>query len=205
VARRQEPADRRRALLEQAIAIARGEGLEAVTAEHVCHTAGTSKALVFHYFGSVRGLRLAVLEGEVADLLAATAPPLDLAPVDRPAGVLAAFLDHVRLRRGIWLGVWRGPLAGDDAARALLEVARLEIVNRMVSTASGDDRPANPRLELLARGWVALVEEVAAGWVSGADVSRDEVAGLLLASLAVLVPELPTTSALMVREVTGAG
>ena len=199
---RQEPADRRRALLAQASAIARSDGFEAVTAEHLGRTAGTSKALVFHYFGSVRGLRLAVLEGEVADLLAATTPPPDLDPVERPAVLLVAFLDHVRARRRLWLGVWRGPLAGDDAARELLTGARLEIVDRMVSIAAGHGQPVNPRLALLAHGWIALVEEVAAGWVSGAGVSRDEVADLLLASLAVLLPELPTSSAHLVRTAT---
>jgi AcrR family transcriptional regulator len=203
VSRRREPADRRRDLLTQASAIARAEGLEAVTADHLGATAGTSKALVFHYFGSVRGLRLAVLEGEVAELLAATTPPSDLAPVERPAHVLAAFLDHVHARRGLWLGVWRGPLTGDDGARELLTAARLVIMDRIVSLAAESDRPVNPRLALLARGWIALVEEVAAGWVSGAEASRDEVADLLLASLAVLLPELPTSSARLIRTLTG--
>jgi AcrR family transcriptional regulator len=202
VSRRQEPADRRRALLAQASAIARTEGLDAVTADHLGRTAGTSKALVFHYFGSVRGLRLAVLEGEVADLLAATTPPPELEPVERPAVVLVAFLDHVLSRRELWLEVWRGALAGDDGARELLEGARLEIVDRMVSIAVGTGQPANPRLVLLARGWIALVEEIAAGWVSGAEVSREEVVDLLLASLTVLVPELPTSSARVVRSLT---
>ena len=201
--RRQEPADRRRALLAQATAIARAEGLEPLTADHLARTAGTSKALVFHYFGSVRGLRLAVLEDEVAELLLATAPQPDLEPVERPGVLLVAFLDHVRLRRRIWLGVWRGPLVGDDDARALLEAARLAFVDRMVSIASADGQPTTPRLALLARGWVALVEEVAAGWVSGAQLSRDEVASLLLASLTVLVPELSKASASVVRELTG--
>jgi len=202
VSRRQEPADRRRALLAQASAIARTEGLDAVTADHLGRTAGTSKALVFHYFGSVRGLRLAVLEGEVADLLAATTPPPELEPVERPAVVLVAFLDHVLSRRELWLEVWRGALAGDDGARELLEGARLEIVDRMVSIAVGTGQQANPRLVLLARGWIALVEEIAAGWVSGAEVSREEVVDLLLASLTVLVPELPTSSARVVRSLT---
>ncbi|MGV8966084.1 MAG: TetR/AcrR family transcriptional regulator [Cellulomonas sp.] len=203
MSRRQEPADRRRALLAQASAIARDEGLEAVTADHLGRTAGTSKALVFHYFGSVRGLRLAVLEGEVADLLTATSTPPGLEPVERPVAVLVAFLDHVQQRRTLWLEVWRGPLAGDDGARELLEGARLEIVDRMVSIAAGTGQPANPRLGLLARGWIALVEEIAAGWVSGAEVSREEVVDLLLASLTVLVPELPTSSAHLVRTLTG--
>jgi AcrR family transcriptional regulator len=191
MSRRQEPADRRRELLSQAAAIAQGDGLAAVTAEHLGRAAGTSKALVFHYFGSVRGLRLAVLEDEVAAMLAATTTPPGLDTVERRRMLLSAFLDRVRLRRGIWLGVWRGPLAGDDGARALLEVARLQIVDRVVAVATGAGRPDGPGFTLLARGWVALVEEVAADWVSGVQVSRDEVTALLLTSLAVLLPERP--------------
>lgn len=205
MSRRQEPADRRRELLAKAAAIARSGGLEAVTAEGLGRAAGTSKALVFHYFGSVRGLRLAVLEDEVAAMLASTAPAPELAPVERPPFLLAAFLDHVQSRRAIWAGVWRGPLAGDDDARALLEAARLKFVDRIISTASSEGQAATPRLALLVRGWVALVEEVAAGWVSGSGLSRDEVTALLLASLAVLLPELPMSAALLVRELTREG
>ncbi|WP_139316053.1 hypothetical protein [Cellulosimicrobium sp. CUA-896] len=58
------------------------------------------------------------------------------------------------------------------------------------STAAAVGTPSS-RLQLVAGGFVALVENVTAAWLGGSDLARDELQRLLLASAVVLVPELP--------------
>lgn len=187
---RREPADRRRELLGAAAREADAHGLEALAPAAVAARAGASKALVFHYFGSTVGLRRAVALEAVAELERAIVT--DRAAGERPVLAVAAFLDTVEARRRVWLDLWRGTLGGDEATQAALAAVRTGLVARVTtSTAAAVGGEPSSRLELVAGGFVALVENVAAAWLGGSDLTRRDVQGLLLASAVVLVPELP--------------
>jgi AcrR family transcriptional regulator len=187
---RREPADRRRELLDAAAREADDHGLGALAPASVAARAGASKALVFHYFGSTVGLRRAVALEAVAELERAIVA--DRAAGERPVLAVAAFLDTVEARRRVWLDLWRGTLGGDDATQAALAAVRTGLVARVTtSTAAAVGAEPSSRLQLLAGGFVALVENVTAAWLGGGDLTRTEVQGLLLASAVVLVPELP--------------
>jgi AcrR family transcriptional regulator len=205
--RRREPADRRRELLDEAARQADEHGLDSLTPASVAARSGASKALVFHYFGSTSGLRRAVALEAVAELEAATVAPDDRPLAQRPALAVAAFLDAVEARRLLWQDLWRGALAEDDATQAALARVRESLVARMTSTvtATTAGTPAiTPRLQLLAAGWVALVENVTAAWLGGSDLSRAELQRLVLASAVVLVPELPEPARTTVLEIARA-
>jgi len=204
---RHDPADRRRQLLAAAVAEADDVGLDALTPAGVGARAGASKALVFHYFGSTTQLRRAVALEAVADLerllvldggQAADDTPL----AERPARAVAAFLTSVTGHRRIWESVWRGVLAADDATEDALRRTRAALVARMTTTAGIIGFTPSDRLQLLAGGWVALVENVTAAWLGGGEISRDELERLLLSSLVVLVPELPEPACSAVLEIT---
>ncbi len=188
---RHEPADRRRQLLDAAVAEVDESGLDTLTPAAVAARSGASKALVFHYFGSTQKLRRAVALEAVATLESALVPPDDVPLAERPERATAAFLGSVTAHRRVWEGIWRGVLASDDVTEAALRRVRSDLVARMTATAGVIGFTPSARLQLLARGWVALVENVTAAWLAGSELSRAEVERLVLASAVVLVPELP--------------
>ncbi|MCK9795166.1 TetR family transcriptional regulator [Isoptericola sp. 4D.3] len=200
---RHEPADRRRQLLDAALAEVEESGLDTLTPAAVAARSGASKALVFHYFGSTVKLRRTVALDAVTHLDAALRPSEDVPLAERPELALAAFLDSVTAHRRVWEDVWRGALASDDVTQEALEQVRSALVGRMTATAGVIGFTPSSRLQLLARGWVALVENVTAGWLGGCDVARAELERLLLSSLVVLVPELPEPARSAVLRLAG--
>ncbi|MEP7763879.1 TetR/AcrR family transcriptional regulator [Sanguibacter sp. 25GB23B1] len=188
---RLEPADRRRDLLRTADSLARTVGLDGLTAQTVAATARASKALIFHYFGSVVGLQRAVATVAVHDLLTATHPPDHLARTDRPRALLDAFITAVTARREVWTDIWGGALRADPETQTMLADARSELVDRMASGVAerspGDPADEQPRIALLSLGWVALAENVTAAWLAGSTLSQDELLDLLVGSLTALL------------------
>lgn len=185
---RREPADRRRELLAVAEAVARTDGLDGLTVPRVATEAHASKALVFHYFGSVVGLQRAVTTLAVDDLLDATHPPDDLPPAGRPRVVLDAFITAVTARRAVWTDIWRGALRADPETQEILAVARATLVDRMASGVARRSSTRTPdRVALLTLGWIALAENVTAAWLAGSSLSHTEVLDLLVDSLTALL------------------
>lgn len=197
---RLEPADRRRELLTVAERLARQDGLASLSTQAVATAAGASKALVFHYFGSVVGLQRAVVEEVVTDLLAALGAPDDDSPDDhdRPVVVLDAFITAVTARRELWTDIWRGALHDDAQTQEVLGDARTALVERLArrssalrgrtGAADAGDAPLSPEaLALLSRGWVALAENVTASWLAGSPLDQAALRDLLVRSLAAVL------------------
>lgn len=195
---RRDPSDRRRELLKAAVAEADIDGLRAVTAATVAARSGRSKALVFHYFGSAQGLHGAIAEVIISDLDAALRIPDIVAAAERPAVIAHAYLNAIAAHRAIWGDIWGGAPVGGDATAAL-DAIRDSLVDRMSLSALSIGFTPTTRLTALARGWVALAENLTAAWLASPStgrpgagaLNRDDVESLLVASLAVLLPELP--------------
>ncbi|GII97746.1 TetR family transcriptional regulator [Sediminihabitans luteus] len=204
-AARREPEDRRRELLEAAVAQADDAGLADLAPADVAARAGRSKALVFHYFDSTTGLRRDVAAVAVAELDAALVAPPTLPAAARPGYLAHAFVSAVLARRRIWQDVWLGALATDPPTREALDVVRDALVDRMALTAVTIGVDPSPRLRTLARGWVALVENITASWLADDRVlDRDALEEMIVASLAVLAPELPEPTRTALTTITGA-
>lgn len=199
---RLEPADRRRELLTVAERLARQDGLASLSTQAVATAAGASKALVFHYFGSVVGLQRAVVEEVVTDLLAALGAPDGDSPDDhdhdRPVVVLDAFITAVTARRELWTDIWRGALHDDAQTQEVLGDARTALVERLArrssalrgrtGTADAGTAALSPEaLALLSRGWVALAENVTASWLAGSPLDQAGLRDLLVRSLAAVL------------------
>ncbi len=207
---RLEPADRRRELLVVAERLAAADGIGSLSTQAVATAAGASKALVFHYFGSVVGLQRAVVSAAVDDLLAALAATEGPVSPERPVVVLDAFITTVTARRELWTDIWRGALHDDPQTQEILADARSRLVERLArrSTAvhassrtspavdggagtGADNPPLSPdALALLSRGWVALAENTTAAWLAGSPLTQDELRDLLVRSLSAVLGDL---------------
>jgi len=64
---RMAPADRRRQILATAVKLSRRKGYRNITRDGVAEEAGVSQGLVNRYFGSIDGLRDAVMKQAIED------------------------------------------------------------------------------------------------------------------------------------------
>jgi AcrR family transcriptional regulator len=103
------PEDRRSAIIEAALIVARRKGLAAVTVRDVAHEMGTSSGLIHHYFETMDDVLAAAFERVAGEELAET--ETILAAAGSPVAVLAGFLDSYApvgedWSFQLWLDAW---------------------------------------------------------------------------------------------------
>jgi len=108
-ARRKLPAERRGELLAGAVAIARSEGLSAVTLRRVAADLGVTAGLVSHYFSAAEMLTAATFRAAAQQDLDAATARIDAAAT--AVGKIHALLDYVLDDDGdtgsaLWLETW---------------------------------------------------------------------------------------------------
>jgi AcrR family transcriptional regulator len=157
--------------------------LHELSVEEIAAAAGTSKALVFHYFGSRPDLLRAIAEAAADDFIERTDPTLPLE--DQLQQSMQAFVRYVADRRVGYVMLVRGPATNEDAMLGLFEQTRDRVVDRIVSKLGPVD--AVPAFRLVVRGWVAFAEEVTISWVADPVLTEDELLEILNHSLAQLV------------------
>lgn len=183
---RLDPAARRAQLLELGVQMLSTRPLAELSIDELAAAAGTSKALVFHYFGSKAEFHLAVVAAAADAFFAITEPDpaLDLeAQIDQS---MRAFVRFVADDRAGYQMLVRGSGGGDPALQALFDQTRDRFVHRIVDKLGPIDVGA-PLLHLAVRGWVALAEEVSVTWAGDPQADEEEVLALLRGSLAQVV------------------
>ena len=106
---RMSPEDRRSAIVDAALTVARRKGLASVTVRDVAHEMGTSSGLIHHYFESMDDVLAAAFERVAGEELAET--EAILAEAGGPVAVLAGFLDSYApvgedWSFQLWLDAW---------------------------------------------------------------------------------------------------
>jgi AcrR family transcriptional regulator len=151
---------------------------EEVSVDDVAAAAGISRGLLFHYFPTKRDFQVAVAERAAEELLAATEPDPDAAPLEQLRRGTERFLDHVAPRRAAYLSLVRGAGSGEPALRTVNERTRDVLVRRVVDGLALD--PVPPVLTLIVRGWVAACEEIVVSWLVDDELTRDRLVDLLV-------------------------
>ena len=85
------------------------------------------------------------------------------------------------------LAVLRGPWTADPDVRTALDRLRQSLFDDLVGGAVARGLPATPGLTVIARAWMALLEEAVVGWLGQGELSRDTLLFLLEDSFARLV------------------
>ena len=187
--RRLEPAARRESILAAARTVFIANDYADASMEAVAKQAGVTTGLVNHYFGTKRGLYLAVIEDLAAGLPAmvrADTEDLPLAKmVDRN---MNGFLDAFERNEEAWsmlLGA-QGGAGRDPAVSAIVGRARDATVMRMAANHAGRAEPSEELL-LALRAFQGAAETAATEWLRRGRATREQVHELLTRTLIAMV------------------
>lgn len=171
--------------------------------------AGVTRGLVHHYFGTKRGLYLAVVSelvgSPVLSLLEAIAP--DDARRLGPGGwsdSVDAWMRLVEDNRDAWLlAISAGETGQDRAMHSILEEARERAATQVIRVLDLDEA-RTPEVRSLVRAFSGLAEEVTREWLQRRRISRAQARVLLAGSLPLLVEQL-LPQLLQTRDGAGSG
>ena len=167
--------ERRRQLLEAAVALFTRHSYDELSMAQIAREAGISKALLYHYFPSKRDLFVATLQDRSAELAERVAQATDAAgsAPDQLAAGLDAFLGFVEENPEAYLQLLRS--AGLPEVRELIEQVR-EQTARAIATGLG--KPLG-----VARAWLWFLDGAIVGWLERGDLTRPQVHEAALAAI----------------------
>jgi AcrR family transcriptional regulator len=172
---RLDPDQRRDHILEVAGRVFSGTPYAQVSLGDVAREAGVSRSLVSHYFGSKRGLFMAVMRAFAAAAPAAVRTDRDL-PLEQTVDAnVAAWLDFAEEHGETTIAfAGIGALGRDAELQELVEEIRDRVVDRMLLNHLGTtDVPREVRIAL--RAYTGLYEVAVSDWLHAGRVSREEV------------------------------
>ncbi|PNY80151.1 TetR/AcrR family transcriptional regulator [Deinococcus koreensis] len=159
--------------------------LDAVSTREICEAAGISRPLLQHYFGSKRGLFLAVL-GRAVERLEQTARP---APGDAPfqtlVPLLTTYFTFVRQHPAGALLASRPGSGMDAEIQAIVQPFR-QGTYELVAQALGHDR-VDDSVALAVWGWVGLNETTGLHLLERPEISEAKAAQYAALSLFSLI------------------
>ncbi len=188
---RLDPDVRREQILTEASALFADRDYSAVSLETIASRAGVTRGLVHHYFGSKRGLFLAVVERAVR-------VPEDVALI--PAGATGSFEEIVAMcvRRwmrviesagGLWIAADSGGVGGADADE-VLSSARDDLVDRMIDEVPFPESLDRDLLRSALRCYASVARVATEEWLVRGTLSRDQAETLLRLELLGLVERI---------------
>lgn len=116
---RLRPDERRAQILRAARRVLEADPHRELSVELVAAEAGVSPALLFHYFGSQKKFRYAVIEAAAAEVMLRTAPDSSLPPAEQLRLGTRAFVRAVLAAPQLYRATLLMSAAGDPAVRAL--------------------------------------------------------------------------------------
>jgi len=190
-------ADERRDLILAAArrVFVRSDPARASTVE-IADEAGVTRGLIHHYFGTKRGLYLAVVADLASNLPAVVRTDLAGLPVEALVDAnLTSWLDAVERDRELWQALLgAGPVGRDPEVEQVLAAARDQAVERMVVNQAQGAEPT-AELRLVLRVFLGAVEAAVREWTVHERASREQVHALLKGTvLAMVGTVLPTLS-----------
>jgi AcrR family transcriptional regulator len=157
------PAARRQQILDTARGLVESGQIQQISVEAVAEHAGVSAGLLFHYFGTQRKFRQAVIEEIARDLLAQIEPDPALSPMEQLHGGLETFVAQVARHPELYLAVVR---TVDEDLVGLHRTMRNTLAAWLVSGLSKAGVRVVPAITATVAGWLAFTEEAVLGWIA---------------------------------------
>ncbi|GAA0939786.1 TetR/AcrR family transcriptional regulator [Actinocorallia libanotica] len=168
---RMPPADRRIQILEAARRRLETTPLDDMSVESVAREAGVSPGLLFHYFGSQRGFRQAVLEAAAAELLAHVRPDPALSPAEQLHTAITTFVTYVARYPSLYRAVTR--LGSGAGVSSLHRSSRSTLAGWLSAALGTAGAPATPAVTLAIAGWLAYGEEIVLSWLDDPSMEQE--------------------------------
>ncbi len=170
------PSDRRSQILAAARRILEGRTIDDISIESVAAEADVSPGLLFHYFGSQRKFRHAVLEAAAEELLDHLRPDPSLRPGEQLRTGIEIFVEYVSRHPDIYQAVTRLNSGGD--MRTLHRSTRATLAGWVTEGLTSAGAPATPALTMAVAGWLAYMEEVVLTWLDQPTIDRADLIDL---------------------------
>ena len=171
---------RREELLLQGEELFARHGYDELSMSRFAREAGISKALLYHYFPSKRALFEAVLTRAAEELRDATEPDPSLPATDQLIASLDVFLGWIDEHADAYVKLMASLQVAE--VRELIDGVREATAQRILSGVV--EGPAPPAVRAAVRAWLWFMDGVCLDWVTERDMTRQEVHGLLLGTLA---------------------
>ncbi|MER6922092.1 TetR/AcrR family transcriptional regulator [Streptomyces spiralis] len=182
VRRRMGVEERRQQLIGVALELFSQRSPDDVSIDEIASAAGISRPLVYHYFPGKLSLYEAALRRASDDLAARFAEPHEGPLGARLLRVMHRFFDFVDEHGPGFSALMRGgPAVPADGVRsrdhvsatnALIDSVRQAAYEQILAHLRVTEAP--PRLELVVRSWISLVESTALIWLDGRRIPRAE-------------------------------
>ena len=220
---------RRAQLLEFGLRAFGADAYDDVSVDELARNASISKGLLYHYFPTKRAFYVATVRLAAARLLQCTESPPDTPPWERLTRGLDAYLAYVRAHGPAYASLLGAGVGVDRAVARIVEETRAKFLQRItagltlargllapahIASAApprGKRRPAAsapavatllpPRLLIVLRGFIGMVEAMSLGWLDALskdpttapaqDEIRDQLARTLMALVSELITPLP--------------
>lgn len=154
----------RRRLIAAALEAFATRSFDTVAVHEVADAAGVAHGLVFHYFGSKRGLYLEALRDVARQLADVHAVPDSGTPAARIRAMLKRHLGFMRRHRGLALHLFRGGLGTDPQAWRIIDEARDSATSWMAVELGLD--PQHRALRLMLRAMSGAIDEATVHWLA---------------------------------------
>lgn len=187
------PDERRRQLLELGIRLLTNRSLEELSIDTLAEEAGISRGLLYHYFGGKQGYFEAVVQYAADDLYQRTAPPPEGEPLERLLGSITGYVDYVIENQDAYRSLLKSAAGSNEALRAIYETTFTALADRFFAVDTGTlELPDTPAVRLVIHAWQAMVEDLVLTWCDNpAGLTRDDLVGVITASLPAIIATLP--------------
>jgi AcrR family transcriptional regulator len=178
--RRLQNDERRTLLLDGATELFANHGYDGLSMAQIAREAQISKALLYHYFPSKRRLFEAALAAAAEGLRERAEPDPSRPPVEQLSSALDAFLRWVQERPQAYAKLLES--AGASDVREIMSRIRAETAARILAgLGPAGERPAT---RTVVHGWLAFLDGAILDWIANGDLSREEMHGMALRTLA---------------------
>jgi AcrR family transcriptional regulator len=174
--------DRRGELLAVGLRLFSVRPYDELLLDDIAAEAGVAKGLVHYYFGSKRGLYVAIVEAAATELRERLDPDPALPPAGRLRRSLDAYLRYAEEHSAGYRTLLGGGIGADPQVLAIRDAQRAFVIALILA---GLDLPGDPPPALRAalEGWLSFVEGVSLDWLVRRDLERDQVRVLLVTAL----------------------
>lgn len=187
-ARAQQAAETRERIVAAAVKIFSETTYDEVAVSDIAKAAGVAHGLLFHYFGSKRGIYLEAMKGAAEQLDAAFAFRPDLSPLEQLRHAMASHLGYLAANPGLAQRLILGGRGADPVAWEVFEAARWRAVEATAELFGVD--ASRPAVRMAGRAAVSAMDEAAIFWLhNDQPFGIDEMVDWMMAMAAAVMRE----------------